>query len=359
MNRLRSVAALLVLSIALVAASGGWAGAATAPPDRSSGAATGGRASAKDPVEAGGGLVTFEVPRGWKVGNRASRVPPNAYLRLEDSWSIDEEEPVHKLATVTRGAITVALGAEPLYELVDEPTWRGAFMDLLGRQGATFAIQAPATWAGNPSNQAIGELDGSYLRVDFVEIDSQLLVALTLADATPTQGEQRDIAAFLDSVEVDDSVLGPLQNGIDARIHADASETGAGNITVSTLMPTNWVHDTTAEVGQLYVDPEAENAFVGFTLARDEAGLEGEIERELDDFAAQDFFGKKTKRQRITRDGISLVVVWDGNPKTTNAAAVYGTDGVVFFATYLVTDDDNELLQAMVDELVLVEHNEE
>jgi hypothetical protein len=54
---------------------------------------------------------------------------------------------------------------------------------------------------------------------------------------------------------------------------------------------------------------------------------------------------------------VPLVVVWDGKPKTTNAAAVYGTDGVIFFAVYFVTDDDNELLRAMVDELVLVEHN--
>jgi len=335
----------------------GAAGAATIPVRSTGAPAGGGEPAAADAVEVGGGLVTFTVPRGWKVGNRASKVPPNAYVRLEDSWAIDEEDPVNELATVTKGSITVALGTEPLYELVDEPTWRRAFLDLLTRQGATFAVQAPGTWAGNPSNSSIGELDGRYLRADFVELDSQLLVAMTLADATPTQSEQRDITAILDSVEVDESVFGPLQNGIDARIHADGSETGAGAITVSTLMPTDWVHDTTAEVGQLYVDPDAENAFVGFSLARDEDGLEGEIERELDDFAADDFFGKKTTRQKITRDGVPLVVVWDGNPKKTNAAAVYGTDGVIFFAVYFVTDDDNELLRAMVDELVLVEHN--
>jgi hypothetical protein len=356
MNRARVTTVLLVVSIAAATAMGSANAAPSA--ERSTSAVAGGRdpAGANRTVEAGGGLVTFVVPRGWDVTDRATKVPPHAFLRLEEEWSLDNQ-PVHELAKIANGDVSVALGAEPLYEVVDEETWSPAVLEVFTSRGATFNIQAPGTWAGNSSTTAIGELDGGYLRVDLADVDGQLLIAVTQADEVPTDAEQRAVTAFLDSVEVDDSVFGPLQNGIDARLHVAASETGAGDFTVSTLMPVDWVQDSTAEVGQLFVGPEADSAFVQFVASLDEDGLEGEIQRELDDFATEDFFGKKTKRQKITRDGVPLVVIWDGNPKTANAAAVYGTDGVIFFAAYLVTDDDNELLHGMVDKLLLLDHN--
>ena len=222
--------------------------------------------------------------------------------------------------------------------------------------GATFDVEEPGTWAGAPSEQAIGELDDSYLRLDLAEIDGQLLAAESRADDVPSESAQEDITAFLDSVEVDDSVFGPLQNGLDARINVSAEETGAGEFTASTLVPLDWIHDTESEVGQLYEDPNTDEIFAQFIVALDEAGLEGEIERELDEFALESFFEARPVREEIELDGVPMVVMWDGDPDEATAAAVYGTDGVIFLSLYMVTDD-NELLHEMVDALVLIDHN--
>jgi hypothetical protein len=307
-------------------------------------------------VEAGGGLVTFTLPPGWEVEDIREDVPEQAFLRLEDSWSLNEEQPVVELATVSDGTVTATLGAEPLYEAVDEETWSEALLESFEDAGATVNVQAPGTWAGEPSEQAIGEHDDSYLRLDLAALDGQFLTAQSRAEDVPSESEQEGITELLDSVEVDDSVFGPLQNGLDARIHADAAETGAGDFTASTLVPLDWIHDTEAPIGQVYEDPDTDEIFAQFILVLDDAGLEGEIEQELDEFATDDFFDERPVREEIERDGVPLVVMWDGDPDEATAAAVYGTDGVIFFSLYMVTDD-NELLHEMVDALVLIDHN--
>jgi len=360
MIRFRCTAIVLALSLSIVAACGGGGGGddEEASSDQPTTDATDENEpdEATGTVEVAGGLVTFELPEGWEVEDQADEVPEPAFLQLEDSWSLDEEQPVVELATVSNGSVTVTLGAEPLYEAVDEPTWREATLDWFDDRGASFNIEAPGTWADQPSRQVIGTLDGGYLRLDLAEIDSQLLAAQTRADDTPSEDDQRDITAFLDSVEVDDSVFGPLQNGLDARLHVDPAETGAGPFTVSTLVPLDWVHNAEATVGQIFEDPESGESFVQFTAVLDESGLEGEIEREQEEFADDAFFEAEPEREELERDGLPIVVLWDGDPDDAIAAAVYGTDGVIFFGVYIVTDD-NEVLHAVVDNLLVIDHN--
>lgn len=329
--------------------------AAAEPEDRTRTNAA--RVSTGRTIETGGGLVTFELPKGWRVDERTRKVPPKAFLRLEDEWAVDEEQPVYELALLSGDSTKTSIGVERLPAAVAEATWRRTLLDRFVAAGATLGVEAPATFGGQPSQRVIGELDGSYLQLDFAEIDGQLVAAQTRAADTPDADASAQIDALLDSVRVDTSVLGPLQNSLDARIHVDAASTGAEPFTASTLVPISWVHDPTAEVGQVFEDPANGGAsFAQITASLDEQGLKGEIQRELDDFASKSFFTEKPVRERGRRNGVPIQILWNGAPGEAKAAAVYGTDGVIFFSLYLVADD-NELLHGMVDELAVLEHS--
>jgi hypothetical protein len=306
-------------------------------------------------IETGGGLVTFELPRGWKVDERSRKVPPPAYLRLDAEWASNGEAPVVELAQLSGDSVKTAIGVERLPEAVDEPTWRRALLDRFVAAGAFFGIEAPATFGGQPSQRVIGELGGSYLQLDFVELDGQLVAAQSRAADTPDAAASQALDEMLDSVRVDSSVLSPVQNALDARIHVTAADSGAEPLTVSTLVPLGWVHDPTAEVGQVYEDPtNGGESFVQLIASRDEQGLRGEIQRELDDFATESFFDAKPTRERVRRNGVPIQILWDGDPDEATKAAVYGTDGNLFFSAYMVAGD-TELLHAMDDELVVLD----
>ncbi len=327
--------------------------ALAAPDERSR--AVGARVGAGRSVETGGGLVTFELPAGWKVEQRARKVPPPAFLRVDEEWAVADDAPVVELAQLAGRSTKTAIGVERLPEAVDEATWRRALLDRFVAAGATIGVEAPATFGGQPSQRVIGTFDGSYLQLDFVELDGQLVAAQTRAADTPDAASAQEIDDLLDSVRVDTSVLSPVQNSLDARIHVTAADSGGAPLTVSTLVPISWVHDPTAEVGQVYEDPATGGeSFVQLIASLDEQGLKGEIQRELDDFATESFFDEKPTRQRAKRNGVPIQILWDGDPDEATKAAVYGTDGNLFFSVYMVADDD-ELVRTMVDQLVVLD----
>lgn len=294
-----------------------------------------------------GGFLTLDVPDGWVA---APTDPMEARVDFPDAaWQAGDLE---DLVVIDASTLQMKIGFERGFGTAP------AFADWLEASAGSLVgalvpeATEPVSWAGGEGELWVGTAsEDAAWGLYTAGVGRHRLYASLLVTPEARNGDLDLAEQMLTDLRVDPAALDPFTHAFDARRNVSASVTGGSEFTVSVLVPAWWSFSE-SDAGGLFEDPDSEG-FVNISVTRSDRDLDGEVEREVAEFADEEFFlGVPTTREDRVVRSVPTVILWEGDPATTDAAAVFGSDGVIFSRVYVYTPGDHDLLVAIVDSLV-------